>query len=382
MLADFIQALGGLFNIRWVAQGYITEGPYCTSQGVLKQMGDVGVALTSLAIAFQTFFVLVLGVNAPTFVNKIVIALIWLFIILVIGVGAGINSRQGKYYGNTDYWCWIKADYKVERIVFEYLWMWIAGGIMLILYGVIFLVMRGVLDLSDGIKFHPKGLVKAVPEYNQEKDRKKKVANLMLFYPAVYIFCILPVCVVRWLDFSGHAVAPAATIFASVMFSLSGLFNVTLYYLTRPQLITGPHLPTLHSLENSHSIPEGVRHKLGHLPDNGDFQDEKVGRGYLPQLPSPHSHTTGGLSDLEYDTIQGRLPSLVVPPPGAGHAHYHSPSTDYTPNSGRQLSVDYNTGKSLWSDSNTLGPRPGTRDTTTSGMSPTVQESLGRLPDF
>ncbi|KAF9010025.1 hypothetical protein BDQ17DRAFT_1234944, partial [Cyathus striatus] len=350
----------------------ITEGSYCTAQGVLKQMGDVGVALTSLAIAFQTFFMLVLQVNAPTFVNKIVIALIWLFITLVIG----INSRNRKYYGNTDYWCWIGPEYKIERIVFEYLWMWIAGGIMLILYGIIFLVMRGILDFNGGIKFHLKGRVTAVSEYNQEKDRKKNIANLMLFYPAVYIFCVLPVGIVRWLDFSGHTISPAATIFASVVFSLSGLFNVTLYYHTRPQLITGPRIPIPHKHGHPYSIREGVRYKLGHLPDNDDdFPNEEVGRGYLSRTsPSLLSHANTRLPDIEYNTTQGHLPSLDVPLPGAGYVHYRS---EYTPTSGRLPSTE---GKSLWS--NMLDPHPGSRDTTTSGVSPTAKEYLGRLPDL
>ncbi|KAK0203522.1 hypothetical protein DFS33DRAFT_809227 [Desarmillaria ectypa] len=42
MCAELIQALGGLLNIQWI----IDAGTLCTAQGILKQMGDVTVALT------------------------------------------------------------------------------------------------------------------------------------------------------------------------------------------------------------------------------------------------------------------------------------------------------------------------------------------------
>lgn len=45
--------------------------------------------------------------------------------------------------------CWIGNNYKAEKIVFEYLWMWLAAFIMLCLYGVIALVLRGVLVIGD-----------------------------------------------------------------------------------------------------------------------------------------------------------------------------------------------------------------------------------------
>jgi hypothetical protein len=45
---DIIQAVGGILNIRWAHDGIVTTGPYCTAQGIIKQIGELGVALITL----------------------------------------------------------------------------------------------------------------------------------------------------------------------------------------------------------------------------------------------------------------------------------------------------------------------------------------------
>ncbi|KAE9408212.1 hypothetical protein BT96DRAFT_26796 [Gymnopus androsaceus JB14] len=46
LVFDLIQAIGGIIDVKWVAEAGVTEGALCTAQGILKQMGDVGVALS------------------------------------------------------------------------------------------------------------------------------------------------------------------------------------------------------------------------------------------------------------------------------------------------------------------------------------------------
>jgi len=45
---DLLQAIGGILNIRWAHDGIVTTGPYCTAQGVIKQISGTGVALITL----------------------------------------------------------------------------------------------------------------------------------------------------------------------------------------------------------------------------------------------------------------------------------------------------------------------------------------------
>jgi hypothetical protein len=40
--------MGGILNIRWAHEGIVTIGDYCTAQGLIEQIGDLGVALIIL----------------------------------------------------------------------------------------------------------------------------------------------------------------------------------------------------------------------------------------------------------------------------------------------------------------------------------------------
>jgi len=49
---DVIHAIGGILNIRWAGRGIITTGPYCSAQGIIKQIGQLGTALVTLVCTF------------------------------------------------------------------------------------------------------------------------------------------------------------------------------------------------------------------------------------------------------------------------------------------------------------------------------------------
>jgi len=50
---DLLQAMGGIFDVRWAHNGIVTTGPYCTAQGVVQQIGELGVALITLVCLFS-----------------------------------------------------------------------------------------------------------------------------------------------------------------------------------------------------------------------------------------------------------------------------------------------------------------------------------------
>ncbi|KAK0449785.1 uncharacterized protein EV420DRAFT_1750560 [Desarmillaria tabescens] len=253
MCAELVQALGGLLNIQWIIDATVlfqevTEGPLCKAQGILKQMGDVTVALTQASqvpimnvpsLAIHTFNVLVMRWRVPPLLSVFIISLIWIFIALNVGLSSA--THPGNYYGNTGYWCWIRDEYSVERIALEYLWLWIALAVMVILYGLIALVMRGFIVLDEGIHFmtqRNRRWQDLTAADDEDERQSKAVANLMLFYPAVYAICVFPITIVRWLSFSdGVYVPPGATFFAGILFSSSGLLNSILYTATRPNLV-------------------------------------------------------------------------------------------------------------------------------------------------
>ena len=44
--------MGGILDVRWAHNGIVTVGPYCTAQGVIQQIGELGVALITLVCTF------------------------------------------------------------------------------------------------------------------------------------------------------------------------------------------------------------------------------------------------------------------------------------------------------------------------------------------
>lgn len=40
LVCDLIQAIGSIMNAKWVVESRVIEGPVCTTQGIIKQIGD------------------------------------------------------------------------------------------------------------------------------------------------------------------------------------------------------------------------------------------------------------------------------------------------------------------------------------------------------
>ncbi|KAJ3779096.1 hypothetical protein FB446DRAFT_710994, partial [Lentinula raphanica] len=303
LIFDLIQAIGGVIDVKWVAQASVTEGSLCTAQGILKQMGDVGVALSSAVIALHTFCVLVLRRNVPPRVAVATLILIWVFIALIIGLSVG--THKGKdYYGDTEYWCWITGQYGFQRIALEYFWLWLAACINLVCYGIMALVVKGVL-VVDGLRFRyigwkgtasqgRLGLLQNVDKSVTGADRVQAnaIAMRMLFYPLIYILAVTPITVVRFMAFSGSEVPFPATAFASITFSSSGVFNVILFALTRPKLLP---------IRVERTPPRHFSFSVG------------LGPPPLPPLPSSPLRKTYSSSDIGHDAGEG--PSWKMTPP-------------------------------------------------------------------
>lgn len=167
----------------------------------------------------HTFLVLVFRWHAPAWTSKYVIAAIFMFITLMMGISFAVRNGKngrGQYYGSTGYCashsfliltqaktklcnmilgCWIHKEYDTEQIIFEYLWMWIAAFTMLILYGIIALVMRGTLVINGKKwKFNWNQSAREsqrdrlgmdmldLDEQGEEERQSKAIANLMLLY--------------------------------------------------------------------------------------------------------------------------------------------------------------------------------------------------------
>jgi len=172
------------------------------------------------------------------------------FIVLVIGISFAAHQGQ-VYYGNTGYWCWITHQYPGERIGLEYLWMWLAAFIDIFVYIFLALVVTGFVAANEGrIRINasrqPVSINLSSRRGTAMGTDRTIMAIKLLFYPAVYIFTVLPITVVRFIIFhnpNSH-VPFVAIVFASMLFSSSGLLNVILFALTRPKLLRVREHPT------------------------------------------------------------------------------------------------------------------------------------------
>ncbi|TFK44243.1 hypothetical protein BDQ12DRAFT_7840 [Crucibulum laeve] len=117
--ADIIQAIGAVMDIKWINDGKVEIGGFCTAQGVVQQLGETSVAITTLVIAIYTF----IGIwwrkgTGAVFVTKIVILGVWSFIVIMVVVGNVTHTNKRELYQSpTPYWCWIGDNFLKFRIL-------------------------------------------------------------------------------------------------------------------------------------------------------------------------------------------------------------------------------------------------------------------------
>ncbi|KAH8992971.1 hypothetical protein EDB92DRAFT_519363 [Lactarius akahatsu] len=226
-LYDIVQAVGGILNVRWAHDGVVTTGPYCTAQGIIKQIGKLGVPLLTLILAIHTFTIALwnVGAEARYFAFSIV-AFTCLFVALWAGISNGVHK---DFEMPTPYWCSIGPN--KERLAGQYVWIWIALFASVAMYIPVYFWMKGHLSV-DGDKWYKFRLVKSDVEYS-----KRRATLGILLYPLAYSLVVIPLSISRWLLFSHKDVPSAAIFFGDIMFSLSGAINVLLFLTVRPHLL-------------------------------------------------------------------------------------------------------------------------------------------------
>ncbi|CUA76072.1 hypothetical protein RSOLAG22IIIB_02079 [Rhizoctonia solani] len=283
LLADLLQGLGAVVNIEWIRGAECYCGSLCRAQGVIQTLGETGVAMSTLAISIHTFVVIFFSWHPPSGAAGAriwgsTIAFIWIYLSLCVSVGFAINEKKiratsadvalEEFYAPTPFYCWIGQGYLVERIVFEYFWIWTAALSSIILYSILFLRMRGYISVDPRewthIRFHwrrtsssdmsfvngPNGArlqAMATPSGRLVIKQETKDALKMLYYPAAYTALTLPLSIARWSTFNPSyppnlGRTPAETPFLATaivvsIFGLSGVVNVLLFVSTRPNVL-------------------------------------------------------------------------------------------------------------------------------------------------
>ncbi|KAF5338492.1 hypothetical protein D9611_013243 [Ephemerocybe angulata] len=295
-LGDAFQALGAVVNIKWVAQGKVEVGGFCTAQGIIQQLGETTVAMSTLLIAIYTFRGLWLGKTVESLrVTKFVTLGIWLFVSLMILLGNVLNRNkdsQHRYETPTPYWCWIGKDYLQWKIWGEYFWFWLTLAVSLCTYIPLFFWSRGNISINpkSGWKFtfHRTNKTNIPAEFREQ-------SLIMLAYPVVYCIAILPLSVARWIGFfqernGGVSTIPSSATFACVaILSISGACNVLLLLTTRPDTVLFGRGTDRDGMAPAPGLPDvqqdvhHQQHEVHHMAERStsktvDSDTESVGR--------------------------------------------------------------------------------------------------------
>ena len=152
--------------------------------------------------------------------------------------------------------CWIKDRYPVQQILLEYVFLFTAALVNFLLYIPLAAVISGRV-VFDGLRPRWAESSSASRVESRANKTAKTVARQMLLYvsicsyhpgllltsvlnsyPIIYTITTLPIAAARFSAFHGNGNVPfGVTVFADVLFSLSGFFNVMLFWFTRRSLL-------------------------------------------------------------------------------------------------------------------------------------------------
>lgn len=236
LIGNMFTDVSGLVGWRWTTQRGITEGSLCTFQAVLMQIGNWSIAYFTVTIAVHTFNSLVLQKRQSVIVSSTVITIGWITSVL-LAAGPFINPGKFKFgpgYGADGLSCGVRAVYPKAQFFFHLFPIFVASVLSAILYSLIFLVLRGTLNINGGIKLtldpHERWVSGHVTENYQRFVAR--IARSMLWYPVGYIILLVPYSITRLLSISGFTVAFQSMIFAYTCWFMLGIVNVLLLYNT------------------------------------------------------------------------------------------------------------------------------------------------------
>ncbi|KAF8322820.1 uncharacterized protein EI90DRAFT_3130729 [Cantharellus anzutake] len=204
-------------SIRWVVAGEVIEGPYCTGQAALLQIGNNGVSWFTTAIAVLTYLQVAhsnpLSKRGAKIFAAGSICFTTVFTLLVIAIPASMVS---PYYGNAGLWCWLPGTNPSRqrlRFASQYVWNWLAILVSIAMYGTVAYkwLFRGPFRTNCDIK---------------------RAAIAMGWYPITYLIVTAPSSSIRFRQFHGYKPNTAQRIFPFVLAVSHGAINVILWFMT------------------------------------------------------------------------------------------------------------------------------------------------------
>ncbi|KAJ7742174.1 hypothetical protein DFH07DRAFT_750608, partial [Mycena maculata] len=248
LLANGVQSFATTLNFKWVADGGVESGPFCSAQGGIKNGGNIATALWAFILALHLFNLLFLRLKSTRTGFWCTIIGGWGVVIFIVLIGPIVIQRpeKGPYFGISGAWCWITSHYPREQVFLEYFLEYVSAVFCIFLYTFIILRMRGNLVRQDGkwsLRFLPPG------ESWQLALRRDLIDTVML--QIIYTLLILPITIARLSQFAGADVPFWVTVLGDVSFNLTGFANVVLLVAMRKLFPDARELPEFSTARNN-----------------------------------------------------------------------------------------------------------------------------------
>ncbi|KAG9295226.1 hypothetical protein G9A89_006208 [Geosiphon pyriformis] len=218
LFSDWLQSVGFMMSLRWIASGDISPGAFCSVQGIIINIGDVASGFWATAICLHTYMAVVHSFEAKHYL-LIAMTLIWPFNIFIAVVGFLLETPEVPFFGSAGgAWCWIAAAYPGYRILFHYGIITILAFIMILLYGTMFIMIyrhQGSIQMSN------------------TKVVLQRTGKKLIYYPISYILLVFPLAFQRYIAVLGIHFPLTYLLTAGCIFTSAGLVNSIIYGFTR-----------------------------------------------------------------------------------------------------------------------------------------------------
>ncbi|KAG1750721.1 hypothetical protein EDB19DRAFT_1611739, partial [Suillus lakei] len=230
VLSNVFLTAAGLMEFLWVKQSGIHQGSVFA---VLMQIGNWATCFFSVAIGVHTCNSLVFRLYQISYLSVVVIAFGWVMSLVI----ALAPVSQAGVYGPVTVSCGVTAAHPSKIFGIEAFPVILVSLLLVIIYSLIFLVLRGILHIKGGIKltFKAQGRWCAVTdseEYHRFMVAVAKTISSVLTSCLAFVSLWLPITLANMAHFSGRNIPFGADVFAHVSCSMFGLVNVGLLYNT------------------------------------------------------------------------------------------------------------------------------------------------------
>ncbi|PFH53117.1 hypothetical protein AMATHDRAFT_73644 [Amanita thiersii Skay4041] len=210
LTACVLNTMSGLIGVHWVV-----------SMAVFTQIGNWSTAFFTLSIAIHTFNSLVLRIRQSPFVCASTIILGWVISIIAALIPFAVHSQ---IYGPVAITCTFRTGFEKANFLLHVLPILIGSLLSVLLYSIVFLVLRGTLNIRGGVKLTL-----------DPHQRWSKGSGDMENYQR-YVACLLPYSVVQLLVISNFKVPLPVVICAFVFWNLLGMLFIVMNLVIRSLL--------------------------------------------------------------------------------------------------------------------------------------------------